>query len=298
MKLRLPFSAIAHSQTPSFGDDKKPGLVQTGKAAVHCSAMAGALIGFAWLAAASFAVAETPIVLADREFYSKGSFIAYAAPWSTYSGAGAALKHGKDFVDEIAVQPDTFPANSEFTWHWPLTPPKSAGVYGYNALSFGNYDGGVPQTPIAPRPVKEIGTLVETFRYEMARPAGDFNVLTEFYLTKTAGGEKLAEIGFFPRPARSAVEFANAGEQLGTYADASGQAWKVAVQRAPAGVYYMFIPAAAVLSGSIDFKAALEFLRAKGRVTGEEWFNGLAFGIEPVAGSGSLRVQSLSVTYK
>ena len=262
------------------------------------SAMAGALIGFGWVTAASFAVAETPIVLADRQFYTRGSFIAYAAPWSTYFGAGKALKHGVDFADEIAVQPDTFPANVGFTWHWPLTPAKHTGVYGYNALSFGSYDGGVPQTPVAPRQVKEIGALVETFSFEMARPVGDFNVLTEFFLTKKAGGDKVAEVGFFPRPARSAVAFANAGEQLGTYADASGRAWKVAVQTAPAGSYYMFIPPAAVLSGSIDFKAALDFLRAKGRVTGEEWFSGLAFGIEPVTGSGSLRVRSLSVTCK
>ncbi len=240
----------------------------------------------------------SPLILADRQFYTKGSFIAYAAPWSTYGGTGAALKHGKDFVDEIAVQPDTFPANSEFTWHWPLRPSKSTGVYGYNALSFGNYDDGTPQTPVAPLQVKAIGALVETFRFEMARPAGDFNVLTEFYLTKKPAGEKICEIGFFPRPAKSAMEFAAAGEQLGTFTEATGRAWKVAVQKAPAGAYYMFIPPSEVLSGSIDFKAALEFLRARGRVTGEEWFNGLAFGVEPVAGSGSLKVLSLSVTYK
>lgn len=276
----------------------KDGEIAASRCRVRLGAMASALIGFAWVAAPSFAIAETPVILADKEFYTKGNYIAYAAPWSTYSGAGAALKQGVDFVDEIAVQPDAFPANVEFSWHWPLTPAKSTGVYGYNALSFGSYDGGVPQSPIAPRQVKEIGTLAETFCFEMARPVGDFNVLTEFFLTKKAGGEKVAEIGCFLRAAKSAIAFANAGEQLGTYTDASGRAWKVAVQSAPAGPYYMFIPTAPVLSGSFDFKAALDFLRAKGRLTGEEWFNGLAFGVEPVAGSGSLRVRSLSVVYK
>lgn len=256
------------------------------------------LIGFALMAVSTFATAGTPTVLADQKFYTKGSFIAYAAPWSTYGGAGAALKHGVDFVDEIAVQLDTFPANVEFSWHWPLTPSKSTGVYGYNALSFGSYDGGVPQVPVASRKVREIGTLVEKFSFGMARPVGDFNVLTEFFLTKKAGGEKVAEIGFFLRTARSAITFADAGEQLGTFTDSSSRAWKVAKQPAPHGPYYMFIPAGEVLAGTVDFKAALDFLRARGRLTGEEWFSGLAFGIEPVTGSGSLRVQSLSVTYK
>lgn len=256
------------------------------------------LIALASVALHSFALAESPIILGDQQFYTKGSFIAYAGPWSTYFGAGKALKRGVDFVDEIAVQPDTFPANSEFTWHWPLTPAKEAGVYGYNALSFGSYDGGIPQSPIVPRQVKDIVTLEETFRFEMVRPVGDFNALTEFFLTKKAGGEKVAEIGFFLRAAKSAVEFANVGEQLGAFTDASGRAWKIAVQTSPAGPYYMFIPPAEVLSGSIDCKAALDFLRGKGRITGEEWFNGFAFGIEPVKGSGSLRVQNLSVSYK
>jgi hypothetical protein len=298
MKWWSLFSTKVHSTTPSFADNAAPGLVRTETVTIQSRAIAGVLTGVAWLAVVTFAAAESPLILGDREFYSKDSFIAYAAPWSTYSGAGTSLKHGRDFVDEIAVQPETFPVHSEFSWHWPLTPAKHTGVYGYNALSFGNYDGGTPQKPVAPRQVKEIGALVETFGFEMARGVGDFNVLTELYLTKKPAGEKLCEIGFFPRPAKSAIEFANAGEPLGTFADAGGRAWKVAVQTAPAGAYYMFIPAAPVLSGAIDFKAALEFLRAKGRVTGEEWFNGLAFGIEPVAGSGSLRVKRLSVDYQ
>ena len=251
------------------------------------------------MALPALAVGEAPVILGDKDFYSKGSFIAYAGPWSTYFGAGTAMKHGVDFMDEIAVQPETFPSNVELTWHWPLTSPKHTGVYGYNALSYGSYDGGVPQVAITPRQVKEIGELSETFGFQMARPIGDFNVLTEFFLTKKSGGaDKVAEIGFFLHAAKSAVPFADAGEQLGLFTDSTGRAWKVGVQPAPAGPYYMFIPVGDVLTGTVDFKAGLDFLRSKGRLTGEEWFNGLAFGIEPISGSGSVRVQSLAVTYR
>jgi hypothetical protein len=242
---------------------------------------------------------DAPRVLADREFYTKGSFIAYAAPWSVDVKGGAALKHGVDYADEITVRHETFPADADISWHWPLTPPKHTGVYGYHAISFGSYHGGVPETPVQPKQVKEIETLSEKFKFTMARPIGDHNVLTEFFLAEKADGEpKIAEIGFFPRVAKSGISFANAGEQLGTFTDATGRAWKVSVQPAPYGPYYMFIPAGEVLEGEIDFKAALEFLRGKGKITGEEWFTGLAFGIEPTAGSGSIHIESLSVSYK
>jgi hypothetical protein len=252
------------------------------------------------LAGPPFTLAEeAPRVLADKAFYTKGSFIAYASPWSVDVAGGPALKQGVDYADEFVVRPGTFPADVEFSWHWPLTPPKHTGVYGYNAVSFGSYHGGVPEVPVPARQVKEIGTLSETFRFEMARPLGDFNVLTEFFLAKESSGEpKVAEIGFFLRAAKSAIPFADAGEQLGTFTDASGRAWKVAKQPAPHGPFYMFIAAGEVLEGTIDLKAALDFLRSKKHVTGEEWFTGLAFGVEPVSGSGSLRLQSLSVTYK
>jgi hypothetical protein len=248
--------------------------------------------------AASFTRAEeTPRVLADKEFYTKGSFIAYAAPWSVDVKGGPALKQGVDYADAIVVRPETFPANVDFSWHWPLAAPKHTGVFGYNQVSFGSYFGGVPEVPIPPRQVKAIGKLSETFSFTTAHPIGDFNVLTEFFLSEKSSGEsKVGEIGFFLRAAKSAIAFADAGEQLGTFTDATGRAWKVAKQPAPHGPFYMFMPVGDVLAGTIDFKAALEFLRAKNQVSGEEWFSGLAFGIEPVSGSGSVRLKSLAVT--
>ena len=250
------------------------------------------------LALASFAFADEPRTLADNEFFTKGSYIAYAAPWSTYFGAGTAMKQGIDYADEITVRSDSFPANVEFSWHWPLTPPKHTGVYGYNAVSYGSYDGGVPEVRIAPLQVKNMRELAETFRCEWPRPIGDFNVLSELFLTKTPGGEKVGEVGFFLRAAKSAISFADAGEQLGTFTDAAGRAWKVAKQPAPHGPFYMFLPTGEVLAGTVDFRAAIEFLRSRGHVTGEEWVNGVAFGIEPIAGSGSLRLESLAIRYQ
>ncbi len=110
--------------------------------------------------------------------------------------------------------------------------------------------------------------------------------------------KKIAEIGFFLRAAKSAMPYAEAGEQLGTYTDSFKRAWKVAKQAGPQGPYFMFIPVGDVLEGTIDFKAGLDFLKEKKQVTGEEWFTGLAFGVEPITGSGSVKVESLSVKYE
>ncbi len=249
----------------------------------------------------TFAAELETRTLVDKEFFTQGSFIAYASPWSTEFGEGKRLRHGIDYRDEITVRPEAFPADVHISWHWPLTAPKEVGVYGYHAISYGSYDGGTPEKPIPARQVKAITTLTESFRFSTARPIGDFNLLTEFFLTRSPGTEnKVAEVGFFLRTAKSAVEFAAAGEQLGIFTDPAGRKWKVATQPAPHGPYHMFIPedAVEVPEGTIDFKAALDFLRAKNQITGEEWFNGLAFGIEPITGSGSLHVASLSIRYE
>lgn len=254
------------------------------------------LILLAW---PQFSSAEqTSRILEDKELHTKGSFIAYAAPWSTYFGTGVSMKHGIDYADEIVVHPDIFPSKTDISWHWPLFASKQTGVYGYNAVSFGSYAGGIPEVPIAPRQVKSIGFFAVTYSCTYAPPIGEFNVLCEFFLTKKAKdtNTNLSEVGFFPHAGKATLSFANAGEQLGTFTDFSGRTWKVDKQSAPQGSsFYMFIPEGDVNSATIDFKGALDFLHAKGHVTGEEWFNGIAFGVEPIAGSGSLRIEGFSV---
>jgi len=253
----------------------------------------------AWVITAACCLADDkPRVLGDREFYTRGNFIAWAGPWSTDFGPGKEMKHGVDFADEIAFDPGTFPSKVEFSWHWPLKAPAHTGVYGYNAVSFGSYDGGLPEQAVTPRQIEAITALTETFRFTMARPIGEFNVLSELFLTTEPAGTKVGEVGFFLHASESAMTFAEAGEQLGDYLDAAGRSWKVAKQPAPHGPFYLFIPNGDVLEGTVDFKAALEFLRGKGHITGKEWFNGLAFGVEPVTGSGSMRLEKWELTYE
>jgi hypothetical protein len=69
--------------------------------------------------------------------------------------------------------------------------------------------------------------------------------------------------------------------------------------------YYLFRPSdeSDQLASTVDVKALLNWLRSANQktgqvyLTGEEYFNGMATGVEPIKNSGSARFQSISVTY-
>lgn len=260
----------------------------------------GGAPGIAALALAATSVpsgrAEVPVVRSDREAYSKGSYIAYPAMWCANFFQKEMVKD-VDYAGTISLLPSTFPNRSTIRWRVPLKPPTKCGVYGFPGVSFGNYDNGTPQHPVKPIQVRNLRNFRLTYDVAYAAVAGEFNVLAECYLTSRAGkaDAKVAEIGFLPHSGASMDRFANRGRQIGTYTDRSKRPWQVSVT----GIYYTFVPAdrADVLVGTADFRQALNFLRGKGIVSGQEWLNGMAFGVEPVTGSGSLNIRRLAVTF-
>ncbi len=255
---------------------------------------AAAAAALSWVAAASLA-REAPVIKRDRQFYSKGSFVAYASPWGDWYDKS--LKMGVTFDDRITIYPSSFPAKSVIAWRWPLTPARFNRPYGYMALSFGSYAGGTPRVAIPARRVADIATLRQDFTWTHAYGPGYNNLLTEFFLTRQPGqhGTRVLEVGWFLHLPPSTSAFVNAGKQVGTFVDRYGRAWQVALN----GTFCTFAPVdrAEILSGSIDMKEALLFLQAKKVVTGAEWFSGLGFGVEPISGNGSITVHRWSITY-
>ena len=241
-----------------------------------------------------------PIIKADREFYSKGRWIAYAAPWSTY--AGVTLRQGIDFADAVEIDPATFPDNTLISHQWPLQSPVAGLIRGYNAVSFNRYDGGTPAAPVAAKQVKSIIALTTAFSLDWFGPIGSFNVLHEFFLTGAAErfDTKRLEVGFFLHAPLETKAYINGGVQLGVFQDRFGRAWQVAHRPGPAGPYCMFVPVdgADMPNSAVDDLGALRFLVAKGLASPEWWFNGLAIGVEPVTGSASLKIISLAVDYR
>ena len=240
--------------------------------------------------------ARPAIVKRDEELFTKGSYIAYAAPWSAKVSK---LEAGKDFVDTITIREATFPAQTKIAWHWPLDISQKTGVRGYNTLSYGNYDSGLPERPVRPVQVKSMRSGWQSFAWRYEPVAGDFNLLAEFYLTRTSGRSeaKTVEIGFMLHTPLATRAWTRAGKSATRWTDAFGVQWDVTRNQGPGIPYIIFMPhdGTDLLKGRLDVKGALAELRRIGIISGDEWLNGVAFGVEPVSGSGFVIVDDWTV---
>lgn len=250
--------------------------------------LTGALLTTLLLAGiASAQRGDPPIRLRDGDpAWYKGRYSAYVSPWGA---AAEKARIGIDYADAITIRPRTFPDGTVIETLWPTRALTRAGVWGYMALSYGNYDGGAPPVAVVPRRVRDIRILAQSFAYRYAG-SDRFNLLTEFYLTSRAGDSaaKVVEIGFLLHTSPSSRGFVAGGRSLGSYVDADGRRWLMTrngnfVTIAPSG----FVD---VRQGRIDMRAALAALVRNGTITGAEWFNGVGFGTEPTVGAGRTRI--------
>ena len=252
------------------------------------------LAGLVWFARAG----DDRLELGSREPFAKGSYHAFAQPWGAQESR--LVRYWAPFADKIDVDAARFPNNTRFRFTWPLWRPSSstAGVWGYSMLSFGNYDGGEGETKIAPHRVFELLDLSQRFSWSSSMALGDANLLTEFYLRSDPNNSesKLIEIGWFLHAPPATAAFVRGAQQIGRFTDASGKAWQVARDEK----YVMFLPADAqdVRTGTIDMRAALQWLQEKRVIGGDEWFTGVAIGVEPLRGRGQVQIDRWAVTYR
>ena len=242
-------------------------------------------------------LSDPRIRLGDREPFEKNHYSAFAQPW-----AGAdhwLLKHWAPQADRISVDLASFPANSEFGWLWPWAPRGVAvGVWGYNFLSFGQYDGGSDAVAITPRRVRDIQQLRQSFEWSRSIPLGDANVLTEFYLrSDPANSEsKLIEIGWFLHTPTKTRDFVENGRQIGIFTDSQKRQWRVSID----AKYCTLMPLGGgdVPNGTIDMLEAVRWLQTKNVVPADAWFTGVALGVEPLWGGGTVEVKRWTIDYK
>ena len=234
------------------------------------------------------------VTIPDATSWTKGAYLAYLSPW----GAGS-LAQGTDYWDSLTLSDDLFPNSVTMTWKWPDTPPTASGVYNFNAISFGNYYGSVVQTPITPLQVNSIGTLTQTQSVTLGGDASKYNVITDFWLTERASdfSNRLFEVEVFDHAPAISSSWANSLMQLGTYTG-SGHTWQVAL-RSGSISDIVFLPKDTpdVLTGSIDIKGMLDWLVSHHVITGNEYFNGLAMGVEVIQGTGSIAINKFNVDY-
>ena len=244
---------------------------------------------------------DNRVTLTEGQEYTAGAYGAFPAMW--YKSVDPTFNEGDEFTCSMKITPGDFPNNVEINWSVPGTPPASAGVYGYLAVYRGNYDGGEPPTATTPWQVGNLTAFTETFALTIPASGTNFVVLNEFYLTNTAGAEndKAFEIGHWLHAPAASITAFDGATQLGQYTDAQSRVWDVAnFGPNPMGAdYIVFLldSRANLLSGTIDKKAALDWLVTQGVIQNHLWINGTAIGVEPVTGSGSATLNSYSVAF-
>jgi hypothetical protein len=233
------------------------------------------------------------ILKRDGENYYQGRYLGFASDWSVTVGK-AKLRKGIDYADHLVIDPATFPAGTVMHWQWPNVAPKF-GVYGYVHIAYGYYAGGVPKERVAPVQVADAGDIRAEVAVGSRTDPSTYNLLCETFLTGKPGdfpGSRGLEIGFLMNISGPGRTFFNSSEQLGRWTDPAGVAWQVAVK----DKYLMLIPVGGPkFAGTLYYGAVMKWLMRNGRLTGREWFNGAALGVEPVRGDGSLRVRRWNV---
>ena len=237
------------------------------------------------------------ITLRSQNNFSIGSYYAYVQPWGAQSYYIGRL--WGEWADSIGVDTETFPNRTRIDWRWPpFSPGNGVGVWGYNHLGYGNYDGGESVKQVVPKRVRDIGELRSEYAWNGNFDYGDASLLLEFYLrSDPADSEsKVIEIGWFLHVPDVTRQFVAGSKQIGTYIDPQGRKWRVAMEET--FCTFSLVDGQDTRSGSVDMLHALGWLRTRGLVKGDEWLTGVALGAEPVSGVGHVEIERWKVTWK
>ncbi len=234
--------------------------------------------------------------LGERANFQDGAFTGYVQPFN----AGK-LRPGDGRQQSMAVAPGRFPAGTVFSHAWPASYPCPAGVWGFNAVSYGNYYGTTAKAPIAPKRVREIETLTQAVDIAMSGDARGFNAIFDAFLTRDAGDftHRVIELDVQLHASDIARAFIRKLTDRGTWNDPGGTAWRIYTDpKTTAPVVLYALPDQDVTRGTLDVGSLLKWMTAAGIITGDEWYNGHALGSEPVQGAGALTLNTVAVTYR
>ncbi len=234
----------------------------------------------------------------DLQGYVDGQYASWLAPWNRED-----FVQGFDYTECIGLEPSVFPGGQKIAWNWPDRPPRQRGVYSFLAVDFGNYDHSVVKKPIPPKAVADIGALRQAFNLTLS--AGDpeaYNVIQNMFLTSAPGDQdkKLFEIEIFLHTPSNAARYVLGQTPIGEFT-VSGRKWTATIDRRPkTAPDILIVPnnLEDVPSSSIDINGILNNLVRAGILTGHEYFNGMALGVEVIRGSGSISINQIATEYR
>lgn len=238
------------------------------------------------------------LIEGNFQSYSSGAHSAWTGMWGHY------LPQADELVAEssMRVVPEEFPNKTTFYWDVVQTDPDWTGVNGYLFVAYGNYDDS-PGT-ITPRQVNNITALSVDTAWTFTGDNGT-GLLCELWLSPAAVPTgtvtpKLFEIAFFPKSSPTAIAWLESTPAIGSgsFVDSNGKTWMVKESLGGDQPYIIaYPPGYADFKGILPFRDLFTFLISNGRITGDEWFNGVAFGPEPHHGKGSVRISKFAPAY-
>ncbi len=236
-------------------------------------------------------------VLFDGNFLGYGidPFHAYTGMWGHYVADNLQAK------STMRVFPSKFPVSTVFTWD--VTPgPDWGGVNGYLFTSYGNYDDS--PNSIVPLQVDSIAELTIDIGWVFSGSEAS-GLLVECWLSSTAAPSGTVpreyEIGWFPKLSPNGRRWVETLPSVGSgsFSDTSSIEWFVVESLSATGEPYFiaYRPGHADFQGKLEYHTYFAFLKASGKITGDVWHNGNAFGVEPLTGAGSLTITKFAPTY-
>ncbi len=238
--------------------------------------------------------AMSQVVLRDNQSYPSGSYLAYIAPYNKGS-----LWQGSDYNETISISNSLFPTSTVIYSQWPNV-PCSKGVYGFNAIDFGDYYNTIVPLPIKSSKVNKIDALLETHDMVLSGYTDGFDVIDDLFLTSGPGSTSrhLFEVEVFLHTPSYSSRFFKTGRYIGTFTQSS-QSWTVVVVPGDTpDVLFMPTAQTDIISAAVNLKYMLDFLVYNKIISGNEYFNGMAFGSETQQGYGTLTINAFSVYYR
>ena len=238
-----------------------------------------------------------PGVLSDGNFLGYGidPFHAYTGMWGHY------VADNLQAESTMRVFPTTFPAGTVFTWN--VAPdPNWGGVNGYLYTSYGNYDDS--PNSITPLQVNNIAELTIDVGWTFSDDGGS-GLLAETWLTPTptpsGSVPRQYEVGWFPKLSTSGQRWVKTLPPVGSgsFTDTNGIEWLIVESLSATNEPYFiaYRPGYVEFRGELEYHTYFAFLKDAGKITGDEWHNGNAFGVEPHTGAGSLTITKFAPTY-
>jgi hypothetical protein len=201
-------------------------------------------IGY-WRALGNFAQGRPGSnLVATQDPLHQGAYFAYSQPWGAERSGLA--NWWSPLATSMGIDTGASPTTRPPTGAGPLAPRNGPGVWSYQAVMHGNYDGGETETPIPPRRVHDVQAYSQDFAWTIDEAHGQANVLTEFYLrsSPTDSESKLLEVGWLLHTPEHSRKYFEAARKVGTYTDPQGRTWDVRID----AKYCMFAPSSSPTS--------------------------------------------------